>query len=386
MGVDAPDCGTFGLYVHWPYCKSLCPYCNFNTRVGTDTDMGVWSRAYRDVLDRHFRETAYERCSSIYFGGGTPSLMDAGVVGDVISAVVSLWGLDERAEITLEANPGSSDAQRFRDYRSMGVNRLSVGVQSLCDRDLRRLGRTHTASGAKAAFDLAVEWFDNVSIDLIFGRQHQTLEDWTSELAEACCWGADHLSLYQLTVEPGTPFGARLKAGGLRGLPDDELAAAMLSETAELSAGFGYRQYEVSNFAKPGREGRHNLLYWRGGDYLGVGPGAHGRIGIGGARYATETELSPTAWLAAVGGSGTGEAKRTWLDWAEQANEYLMTSIRLTEGTDLNRYAALSGRGLDPGMLDLLERNGLAVREDDRLRATASGMLVLNRIVAELLR
>ena len=385
MGVDAPDRGTFGLYVHWPYCKSLCPYCNFNTRVGTDADMGVWSRAYRDVLIRHFRETEYDRCSSIYFGGGTPSLMDAGVVGDVISTVVSLWGLDEQAEITLEANPGSSDAQRFREFRSVGVNRLSVGVQSLRSRDLRRLGRTHTASGAKTAFDLAVECFENVSIDLILGRQHQTLEDWTSELAEACCWGADHLSLYQLTVEQGTPFGERLKAGGLRGLPDDELAAAMLSETAELSAGFGYRQYEVSNFAKPGREGWHNLIYWRGGDYLGIGPGAHGRIGIGGARYATETELSPTAWLAAVGGSGTGETKRTRLEPSEQANEYLMTSLRLSEGTDLNRYAALSGRCLDPGMLGLLERNGLAVREDDRLRATAAGMLVLNRIVAELL-
>lgn len=386
MGVDAPDCGTFGLYVHWPYCKSLCPYCNFNTRVGTDTDMGEWSRAYRDVLVRHFRETAYDRCSSIYFGGGTPSLMDAGVVGDVIGTVGYLWGLDGQAEITLEANPGSSDAQRFRDFRSMGVNRLSIGVQSLRDRDLRRLGRTHTASCAKAAFDLAVECFENVSIDLILGRQHQTFEDWTSELAEACCWGADHLSLYQLTVEPGTPFGERLKAGGLRGLPDDELAAAMLLETAELCAGFGYRQYEVSNFAKPGREGRHNLLYWRGGDYLGVGPGAHGRIGIGGARYATETELSPAAWLAAVGGSGTGETQRTRIDQGEQANEYLMTSIRLTEGTDLNRYATLSGSELDPGMLDLLERNGLAALEDDRLRATASGMLVLNRMIAELLR
>lgn len=313
-------------------------------------------------------------------------MMDPDIVGDVISTVGSLWGLDEQAEITLEANPGSSDAQRFRDFRSMGVNRLSIGAQSLRDQDLRRLGRTHTASGAKAAFDLAVECFENVSIDLIFGRQHQTLEDWTSELTEACCWGADHLSLYQLTVEPGTPFGERLKAGGLRGLPDDELAASMLLETAELCAGFGYRQYEVSNFAKPGREGRHNLLYWRGGDYLGIGPGAHGRIGIDGARYATETELSPAAWLAAVGGSGTGETQRTGLDPAEQANEYLMTSIRLTEGTNIDRYAALSGRGLDPGMLDLLQRNGLAVREDDRLRATASGMLVLNRMVAELLR
>ena len=385
MGVDEPDRRTFGLYVHWPYCKSLCPYCNFNTRVCTDADMGVWRRAYRDVLVRHFRETAYDRCSSIYFGGGTPSLMDANVVGEVISTVESHWGLDEQAEITLEANPGSSDAQRFREFRSMGVNRLSIGVQSLRDRDLRRLGRTHTVSGARAAFDLAARCFENVSIDLIFGRQHQTLGDWTDELAEACCWGADHLSLYQLTVEPGTAFGERLRTGGLQGLPDDELAAAMLSETAELSAGFGYRQYEVSNFAKPGREGRHNLVYWRGGDYLGVGPGAHGRIGIGGERYATETELSPTAWLAAVGGSGTGETRRTPLDPVEQANEYLMTSIRLTEGTDLNRYAALAGRRLDLGMLDLLERNGLAVREVDRLRATASGMLVLNRIVSELL-
>ena len=371
--------------MHWPYCKSLCPYCNFNTRVGTNADMGVWSRAYCNVLIRYFRETEYEGCSSIYFGGGTPSMMDASVVGEVISTVESLWGLDGQPEITLEANPGSSDAQRFRDFRSMGVNRLSVGVQSLLDRDLRRLGRTHTASDAKAAFDLAARCFDNVSIDLIFGRQHQTLADWTDELAEACCWGADHLSLYQLTVEPGTAFGERLKAGGLRGLPDEELASAMLSETAELSAGFGYSQYEVSNYAKPGREGRHNLIYWRGGDYLGVGPGAHGRIGIGGARYATETEPSPTAWLAAVKGSGTGETRRTLLDRGEQANEYLMTSIRLTEGTEINRYAALSGRGLDAGMLDLLERNGLAVREEGRLRATASGMLVLNRIIAELL-
>ena len=348
--------------------------------------MDGWSRAFREVLHRHFRETEYVGCSSIYFGGGTPSMMSARVVGDVIEKVVEHWGLEMGAEITLEANPASSDSQRFAQYRASGVNRLSIGVQSLCDNSLRQLGRRHTASEARTAFDLATGSFENVSIDLIFGRQRQSLGEWIDELSEACSWGADHLSLYQLTVEPETPFGQRLRAGRLPGLPDDELASAMLSETAALCAGFGYGQYEVSNYARPGREGRHNLLYWRGGDYLGVGPGAHGRVSSGGERFATETELSPAAWLAAVNNSGTGESLRTRLDPTEQANEYLMTSIRLAEGTGIDRFIALAGSEFDRGTLDLLERNGLACVEDGRIRATASGMLVLNRIIAELIR
>ena len=348
--------------------------------------MDGWGRAFREVLHRHFRETEYVGCSSIYFGGGTPSMMNARVVGDVIEKVVEHWGLEMGAEITLEANPASSDSQRFAQYRASGVNRLSIGVQSLCDNSLRQLGRRHTASEARTAFDLATGSFENVSIDLIFGRQRQSLGEWIDELSEACSWGADHLSLYQLTIEPETPFGQRLRAGRLPGLPDDELASAMLSETAALSAGFGYGQYEVSNYARPGREGRHNLLYWRGGDYLGVGPGAHGRVSSGGERFATETELSPAAWLAAVNNSGTGESLRTRLDPTEQANEYLMTSIRLAEGTGIDRFVALGGREFDCGTLDLLERNGLACVEDGRIRATASGMLVLNRIIAELIR
>ncbi len=374
----------FGLYVHWPYCEALCPYCSFNTYVGNpDTD--AWRRAYRDALNFYSQETDYRSCMSIYFGGGTPSLMDAGLVGAILDTVDSNWVLEKDAEITLEANPTSSESRKFRDYRSQGVNRLSIGVQSLRDPALSELGRLHTASEARMAFDMALVHYENVSIDLIFGRQHQNLGQWIDELAEACSWGAEHLSLYQLSVEPGTAFGKRQESGRLPGLPDDDLAAEMMTETAALCAGFGLRQYEVSNFARPGREGVHNLVYWRCGNYIGIGPGAHGRISVGGERFATESELSPASWLSMVDSSGNGESRRTRLDRHEQAREFLMMSLRLAEGTDIGRYVRLAGRDLDRSVVSELDRCGLVRIEDGHLKASTTGMLVLNRIISELL-
>ena len=374
----------FGLYVHWPFCEALCPYCSFNTYVG-NPDADAWSRAYRDALNLYSQETDYRSCMSIYFGGGTPSLMDAGLVGAILDTVDSHWGLEKDAEITLEANPTSSESRKFRDYRSQGVNRLSVGVQSLRDPALRELGRLHTASEARMAYDMALEHYDNVSIDLIFGRQHQNLGQWIDELTEACSWGVEHLSLYQLSVEPGTAFGKRRESGRLPGLPDDELAAEMMTETTALCAGFGLRQYEVSNYAMPGREGVHNLVYWRCGNYIGIGPGAHGRINVGGERFATVSELSPASWLSMVDGSGNGEFRRTRLDRHEQAREYLMMSLRLAEGTDIGRYVRLAGMDVDRVVVCELDRCGLIRIEDGHLKASTTGMLVLNRIISELL-
>ena len=385
MQSDLVDDETFGLYVHWPFCVSLCPYCNFNTHVLDQPDMAAWARAFRDQLHSYHRETGYRTCSSIFFGGGTPSLMDAGLVGDIIDEAADLWQLEGDSEITLEANPTSSDQQRFRDYSQAGINRLSIGVQSLRLTALRQLGRLHNVSEARAAYELADACFGNVSIDLMFGRQHQTLDDWIEELADACSWGAEHLSLYQLTIEPETAFGQRLQAGRLSGLPDDDLAADMLTETVRMCSGFGYRHYEISNFARPGFEGRHNLRYWTYGDFLGIGPGAHGRIIADGQRYATETELVPASWLSKVHESGTGETRRIRLSPTEQANEYLMMALRTSGGAEFDRLDRLGGRVPETSLLSELERNGLIKVKNNRVRATTRGILVLNRVTAELI-
>ncbi len=382
---EAEPADGFGIYVHWPFCAARCPYCDFNAYADTAFNPQEWTRAYLRQLDHDAAQTAARSCSSIYFGGGTPSLMQPETVAAIIECVDRHWGLGFDAEITLEANPSSSEAKRFSDFRSAGVNRLSIGVQSLRDRDLAALGRLHTAEAACRAFEAAARCCDRVSIDLMYGRQHQTLADWRSELKEALGWGPEHLSLYQLTVEPGTAFGARQSAGRLPGLADDDLAAEMHLAAIDCCGSFDARQYEVSNFSRPGCESRHNLLYWRGRDFLGIGPGAHGRITVGKRRAATESHRLPARWLQSVAETGTGESRRSWLTRDEQASEYLMMSLRLAEGSDIQRFEDLSGTPLNPRKLAMFEGDGLVRLSDGRLRVTRRGGLVLNSIVAELL-
>jgi len=375
--------GGFGLYVHWPFCLAKCPYCDFNSHVSRDVDQAAW----RDALLAEMRATRAlsgpRRAGSLFFGGGTPSLMPPETVAALIEAADALWGLDPDAEITLEANPTSVEADRFRAYASAGVNRVSMGVQALNDPDLRALGRMHTAAEARAAFDVARAAFDRVSFDLIYARQHQTPAAWEAELREALAMAVDHLSLYQLTVEPGTRFAELHARGRLRGLPPDARSAEMYALTQALAAGAGVPAYEISNHARPGAESRHNLVYWRSGDFAGIGPGAHGRLTVEGRRLATETERAPGPWLAAA---GAPEAIRTEaLSDEDRAAEHLMMALRLGEGADLDRHARLAGAPIDPARLAPLEADGLLRRDGPRLIATEAGRPLLDALLRELL-
>ncbi len=375
--------GGFGLYVHWPFCASKCPYCDFNSHVAVTIDQGRWLAAYEAEIARAAAEAPGRVLGSLFFGGGTPSLMAPEVVAGVIDAARAAWPLANDVEITLEANPGSVERGRFQAYADAGVNRLSMGVQALDDADLRRLGRMHTVAEARAAFDVARGCFGRVSFDLIYARQDQSREAWRRELREALSMAVDHLSLYQLTVEDGTVFGARAAAGKLCGLPDDELAADMYLETQDICAEHGMPAYEVSNHAAPGSESRHNLVYWRQGDWVGIGPGAHGRVTLKGQRWATEAPRAPGAWLAAVD-ARFGEAPRVVVPRDEQATEYLLMSLRLAEGMDLGRYARLAGRELDARAVEELRGMGFVESDADRLRVTAAGRPVLNAILRAL--
>ncbi|WP_170459471.1 radical SAM family heme chaperone HemW [Ruegeria arenilitoris] len=376
--------GGFGLYVHWPFCEAKCPYCDFNSHVSRNIDQKQWLDAYLSELKRSAIETPDRVLNTIFFGGGTPSLMAPETVAAVIDTARSLWRPANDMEITLEANPGSVEAGRFAAYRDAGVNRISMGIQAMNDEDLRRLGRIHSVAEARAAFDIARTCFDRVSFDLIYARQYQTLEAWRAELTEALSMTIDHLSLYQLTIEAGTAFGDRYSVGKLRGLPEDDNAADMYLATQEICEAHGMPAYEVSNHAVPGAESRHNLIYWRYGDYVGIGPGAHGRITVNGQRIATETHLAPTAWLNAAT-QGNGEKLRTPLTAEEQANEYLMMCLRLTEGLDMDRFNCLSGHPLPQRKLGYLQDIGMIAQAGPRVSATADGRAVLNAVIRELL-
>ncbi|WP_170433550.1 radical SAM family heme chaperone HemW [Ruegeria arenilitoris] len=376
--------GGFGLYVHWPFCEAKCPYCDFNSHVSRNINQKQWLDAYLPELKRSAAETPDRVLNTIFFGGGTPSLMAPETVAAVIDTARSLWRPANDMEITLEANPGSVEAGRFAAYRDAGVNRISMGIQAMNDEDLRRLGRIHSVAEARAAFDIARSCFDRVSFDLIYARQYQTLEAWRAELTEALSMTIDHLSLYQLTIEAGTAFGDRYSVGKLRGLPEDDNAADMYLATQEICEAHGMPAYEVSNHAVPGAESRHNLIYWRYGDYVGIGPGAHGRITVNGQRIATETHLAPTAWLNAAT-QGNGEKLRTPLTAEEQANEYLMMCLRLTEGLDMDRFNCLSGHPLPQRKLGYLQDIGMIAQDGPRVSATADGRAVLNAVIRELL-
>lgn len=374
----------FGLYLHWPFCQSKCPYCDFNSHVAARVDEGRWLAAFESELARAGDETQGRVLQSVFFGGGTPSLMSPDLVDGILAAVRKAWPLANDIEITLEANPGSVEAGRFRAYRQAGVNRVSMGVQALDDAALRKLGRLHDLAEAEAAFAVARDCFDRVSFDLIYARQDQSLADWADELRRALGMAVDHLSLYQLTIEPGTAFGDRQARGGLKGLPDEDLAADMYELTQDLCGAAGMAAYEVSNHARAGAESRHNLTYWRGGDWVGLGPGAHGRLTLDGRRWATEAPKAPGAWLERVESEGTGESVRQPLEPAEAATEYMLMALRLTEGADLSRFAALGGV-LPPGRVDGLEALGLLRAEDGQLCATPAGRMVLNSLLRDLL-
>ncbi|WP_425084067.1 radical SAM family heme chaperone HemW [Ruegeria profundi] len=376
--------GGFGLYVHWPFCEAKCPYCDFNSHVSKNINQKQWLEAYLAELRRSASETPDRVLNTIFFGGGTPSLMNPDTVAAVIDEARSLWRPANDMEISLEANPGSVEAGRFGAYRDAGVNRISMGVQALNDEDLRRLGRIHTVSEARAAFDIARTCFDRVSFDLIYARQHQTLEAWQAELTEALSMAVDHLSLYQLTIEEGTAFGDRYAVGKLRGLPEDDHAADMYLATQEICEAHGLPAYEVSNHARPGAESQHNQIYWRYGDYVGIGPGAHGRVTLNGRKFATETHLSPNTWLDAVS-HGSGESDRIEVLPVEQAAEYLMMCLRLTEGLDMERFGTLSGHPLSKNKLDSLSVLGMIEMSDTQLKATKDGRAVLNAVIRELL-
>lgn len=377
--------GGFGVYVHWPFCAAKCPYCDFNSHVRGNVDAVRWAAALSTEIRRSATETPGRTVDSIFFGGGTPSLMPPAIVETVIATIRQTWSISPTAEITLEANPTSVEAGRFRGYRDAGVNRISMGIQSLDDRDLKALGRLHSAAEALRAFDTARAIFPRVSFDLIYARQGQTPAGWEAELRTALDLAVDHLSLYQLTIEPGTRFGDLSVRGRLRDLPSDDTAAEMYALTQEMTADAGMPAYEVSNHARRGAESRHNLVYWRYGDYVGVGPGAHGRLTIGDQRHATEAIRSPEAWLESVERTGNGIALRTPVAREEQAAEMLMMGLRLAEGIDPARYARLAGQRLDPERLAELRDLDLLEQHDRRLVATPAGRAVLNALIGRLL-
>lgn len=375
--------GGFGLYVHWPFCLAKCPYCDFNSHVVAQVDQSRWAAALVSEIRRIGDETPGRVLRSIFFGGGTPSLMLPETVEAVLAAARAAWSFVNDVEITLEANPTSVELGRFRGYAEAGVNRLSMGVQALNDDDLRRLGRQHSVADARAAFDVARDCFDRISFDLIYARQGQTRAQWRAELQQAIGLAVDHLSLYQLTIEPGTAFGRLADAGKLRDLPDEDLAADMYLETQDICAEHGLGGYEISNHAALGRESRHNLIYWRQGDWAAVGPGAHGRLSLESSRFATESHKAPKVWLDSVEHNRSGESARHRLEPSEQALEYLLMSLRLAEGLDEARYQQISGTSLDAAALARLEEWGMIERVGGNLRATRAGRPVLNAILRE---
>ncbi|MHA1527939.1 MAG: radical SAM family heme chaperone HemW [Alphaproteobacteria bacterium] len=375
----------FGLYIHWPFCLAKCPYCDFNSHVSRAVDHGAWRQALIAEM-RHMRALTGPRgLDTVFFGGGTPSLMEPATVAALIDEANGLWGLAEGAEISLEANPTSVEAGKFREYAAAGVNRLSLGVQALDDADLKALGRMHSVAEAEAAFAIARGVFARVSFDLIYARMGQTVAAWQAELDRALALAVDHFSLYQLTIEPGTRFGELYDLGKLK-VPADETAAEMYEVTQAMTAAAGLPAYEISNHARAGAQSRHNLVYWRYGDYAGIGPGAHGRLTLPDeGRQATVTARAPGDWLATVGAQGHAVTGQTTVDRPDQATEYMLMAMRLAEGADLARYRRLAGVPVDAERIAELAGDGLVRLTGDRLAATARGRIVLNRVLAELL-
>jgi len=380
----------FALYVHWPFCRAKCPYCDFNSHVREEVDQPRWRAALLAELDHAAALVpGAGRLRSIFFGGGTPSLMPPATVEAVIDRAVEHFGAEPAIEITLEANPTSVEAERLRGYRAAGVNRVSLGVQALDDADLRALRREHDVVEALAAVDLAARLFPRFSFDLIYARPGQTAAAWEAELRRALAHAGEHLSLYQLTLEPGTRFHALAERGALR-LPPDDTQAELYRLAQDVLEAAGLSAYEVSNHARPGAESRHNLVYWRAGAFVGIGPGAHGRLDLAQGRVGTSTERAPERWLAAVERQGHALAPLELLDRATQVAELLMMGLRLTEGVPLARIEELAARpwreAVDRAGVARAEAAGRLVVDDGRLKATAAGRLLLDSVLVELLR
>ena len=376
---------AFGVYVHWPFCLSKCPYCDFNSHVRHEAiDEQRFIRAFEAEIAETATRVPGRTVSSIFFGGGTPSLMQPATVSAILDAIGKNWRIDPSVEVTLEANPTSVEATRFQGYRAAGVNRVSLGVQALDDASLKALGRMHTAQEALDAVAIARKAFERYSFDLIYARPDQTPHEWRAELSRAISEAAEHLSLYQLTIEDGTPFAA-LRAAGKLIVPDADRARALFDMTQDVCAAHGLPAYEISNHARPGAESRHNLVYWRYHEYAGIGPGAHGRLMIDDIRHATATEKRPESWLMRVDASGHGRITDDELTREEAADEFLLMGLRLAEGIDPARYLALAGRPLDPDRIASLNVDGFVESTiNGRLRVTQTGFPILDAVVADL--
>ena len=376
--------GGFGIYIHWPFCAAKCPYCDFNSHVSRHIDEKLWLEAYQKEISRIHQLTKSRRVKSIFFGGGTPSLMSPDLVSDILSHIRSLWLINNDCEVTLEANPTSVEAQKFLNFKSAGINRVSMGIQSLNDQDLKRLGRQHSAKEALEAFTTARNIYERVSFDLIYARQEQSISQWKSELQQALNRDIDHLSLYQLTIEEGTAFGDRYAVGKLTGLPDEDRASDLFEITQELCEQNGMKAYEVSNHARAGSECQHNILYWKYGDYAGIGPGAHGRLTLENNRYSTEGYSQPSKWLSAVS-EGCGDKLTQKLSLYDQSQEFVLMGMRLTEGICKKRYQNFFGYSAKSSAIQSLEYEGLIKTTSEKISTTPRGRMVLNYVIRELL-
>ncbi|WP_375617490.1 MULTISPECIES: radical SAM family heme chaperone HemW [unclassified Bartonella] len=393
----------FGIYIHWPFCAAKCPYCDFNSHVRIHgVDQPRFVTAFKREIETQYHKIGPRHITSIFIGGGTPSLMEPQTVDALLQALAKKWVVDDKVEITLEANPSSVEAERFRGYRAAGVNRLSLGIQALNDKALRKLGRLHNVEQALCAITLARKIFPHLSFDLIYARPEQTLEQWKSELVQAIDLAADHLSLYQLTIEEGTAF-KRLHDAGRLILPPSELAADLYHLTQEITALNGLPAYEISNHAMPGAESAHNLLYWRYHQYAGFGPGAHGRFIEhtpnhssfcsktlsshleNRERYVTINEKHPEQWLNLVETTGHGCIETEHLTTEQQANEMLLMGLRLCEGLELIRYETLSPKRIPmEKLIDLQHQELIEMVDNQRLKATTKGRIVLDHIISQL--
>jgi oxygen-independent coproporphyrinogen-3 oxidase len=385
MKPDSTVAPAFGVYVHWPFCLSKCPYCDFNSHVRRGAiDEARYLRAFMTEIESTAERLPARTVTSVFMGGGTPSLMQPATVAGILDTIGRHWNIAADIEVTLEANPTSVEAARFRGYRAAGVNRVSLGVQALDDAALTALGRLHSAQEALDAVAVARQAFERYSFDLIYARPGQTPSAWAAELKRAIEEAAEHLSLYQLTIEADTPFAALYAAGKLA-LPSEDTARALYDTTHEICAAAGLPAYEVSNHARPGGECRHNLVYWRAEEYAGIGPGAHGRLDIGVERHATATEKRPEHWLMRVEAWGHGIVSDEVLSQGEMADEFLLMGLRLAEGIDPERYARLAGRTLDPRRIAILRQEGaIETTAEGRLRVTRAGFPVLDAVVADL--
>jgi oxygen-independent coproporphyrinogen-3 oxidase len=380
LDAASDDPGGLAVYIHWPYCESKCPYCDFNSYAKRSIGEAGYLKALLAELGYYAQQTGPRVVTSIFFGGGTPSLMAPATVAAILDEIAALWTVSRDCEITLEANPSSVEAGRFAGYHEAGVNRVSLGIQSFDDAALRALGRLHNAGEARHALGIATSQFERVSFDLIYALPDQTAQGWREELSKALCLARGHLSLYQLTIEPETPFSHLHRSGKLH-IPSGELSADLYDLTQELCEAAGLPAYEVSNHARPSQESRHNLTYWRYGDYVGAGPGAHGRVSKGKAKIATAAIRTPGAWAAQVSARSNGCMDPCELGLHEQAEEMLLMGLRLSEGLDVGLLQRRTGYLLEAADVAALQEEGLLLKDGNWLRATPRGRLVLNALI-----